>query len=133
MALLESRKLAKLQPRQDSLSICTHPLESECESCRKQSKHENYVAMLQGIIAGEYDEIMANTKLFSHRNKVMAEADLIAIKNDYVDIYEVKCSYRPTKARKQLARLRRLLSQKYRVRNLYFFPGNMERIIHLNF
>ena len=133
MALLESRKLAKLQPRQDSLSNCNHSKRRACENCRKQSKHENYVAMLQGIIGEEYDEIMANTKLFSSRNKVMAEADLIAVKNDYVDIYEVKCSYRPTKAKKQLARLRRLLSQKYRVRNLYFFPGNMEQIILLNF
>jgi len=133
MALFEKRKLVKLQPRENPLSNCSHNYKIACENCRRQSKHENYVAMLQKIIEEEYDEIMANTKLFSSRNKVMAEADLIAIKNGVVDIYEVKCSYRPTKAKKQLARLRRLLSQKYRVRNLYFFPGNMEQIILLNF
>ena len=61
--------------------------------------------------------------LYSKKQRLVGEIDLLAVKGDYCDIYEVKCSYRIFKARKQLERFRKVMSQETEVRNLYFFCG----------
>lgn len=41
------------------------------------------------------------------RKRVVAKADVVAYKNVYCDVYEVKCSYHVTKARMQLTKIRK--------------------------
>ena len=97
----------------------------------KQSKHEAYIDLLITLIHDEYDYIMKNVKCYGAKNRVACEADIIAVTDGVADIYEVKCSFRPTKARKQLRRLRRYISRELPVRHTYFFPGSCERIMRL--
>ncbi|MBN2567534.1 hypothetical protein JXB02_05630 [Candidatus Woesearchaeota archaeon] len=49
------------------------------------------------------------------------EIDLLGIKGDRVDVYEVKCSHRLVKARRQLRKIRKLLD----LENIttYFYCG----------
>lgn len=68
----------------------------------------------------DYDSLSTNVRLFSKKGRVLAEIDLLAIRENSYHVYEVKCSYRITKARKQLLRIKRLMPQ---VTNLYFFCG----------
>jgi len=51
------------------------------------------------------------------------------VKDGRIDIYEVKCSYRKTKARKQLERLKKLFPE---IKSLFFFCGEsgmLERLV----
>ena len=72
------------------------------------------------MLLPEYDTLSKNVKLFSKRGRVIAEIDLLGTKDNICDVYEVKCSYRITKARKQLSRIKKLMPY---VDNLYFFCG----------
>ena len=83
-------------------------------------KHDIYLHDLCEKVKYDYDSLSTNVRLFSRRGRVLAEIDLLAIREDSCDVYEVKCSYRITKARKQLQRIKRLMPQ---VTNLYFFCG----------
>ncbi|NJL43984.1 MAG: YraN family protein [Nitrosarchaeum sp.] len=96
------------------------------------NKHDLYVAELVSRIESQYDEIQTHLPLFSYkRNKrrVAGEIDLLARKGDALHVYEVKCSYRPIKARKQLMRIRRLIGVDD-VR-LFFFNGESGSITAL--
>ena len=68
----------------------------------------------------DYDSLSTNVRLYSKKGRVLAEIDLLAIRENSCDVYEVKCSYRITKAKKQLLRIKRLMPH---VTNLYFFCG----------
>jgi hypothetical protein len=98
----------------------------------KLSKHDTGVMYLSKMIEDEYDHIIKNLVVYSNKDRMIAEADLIAFKDGYADIYEVKCSYRPTKAKRQLRKLKKALSPKIKVRNTYFFPMNVDQIILLS-
>ena len=89
----------------------------------KKLKHDVYVEELCNQIRPRYDRLLTNVRLFSTARKplVIAEIDVLARKGKMVDIYEVKCSYRITKARKQLQRICKLIPQ---VNNAYFFCGS---------
>ncbi|MCB9362930.1 hypothetical protein H6504_05825 [Candidatus Woesearchaeota archaeon] len=85
-------------------------------------KHDRYIEDLCSKIEQEYDVLYTNVPVFSKRNKRrrVAEIDVLAVKENKYDVYEVKCSYRITKAKKQLKRIKRLLP---RVTNSFFFCG----------
>ena len=85
-------------------------------------KHDRYVEDLCSIIEQDYDALYTNVPLFSKRNnrRRVAEIDVLAVKENRYYVYEVKCSYRITKARKQLKRIKRLLP---RVKQSFFFCG----------
>lgn len=83
-------------------------------------KHDVYLHDLREKVKLDYDSVSTNVRLFSKKGRVLAEIDLLAVRNDSCDVYEVKCSYRITKAKKQLLRIKRLMPQ---VTNLYFFCG----------
>lgn len=93
----------------------------------KRTKHDRYVEELRRRIEERYDEVLVNQKFYA-RKRVVAEADLVGVRDGRVDIYEVKCSYRPTKAKAQLRKLRRIVSGSYAVGSLFFYPANTERL-----
>ena len=86
----------------------------------KRIKHDVYLQSLYERIKPEYDSLSKNVRLFSKRGRVIAEIDILAAKENTFDVYEVKCSHRITKARKQLYKIKKLMPQ---VNNMFFFCG----------
>lgn len=70
-------------------------------------RHDKYIEQLISRLEG-YQNLTQNVPI---RNKkcTRAEIDLIGVKDQEIHVFEVKCSYRMTKAKKQLARIKRLL------------------------
>ena len=91
-------------------------------------KHDKYVETLCAQIEPHYDVLykhipIYSTKRRSRRTVMLGEIDIIAFKGDYYDIFEVKCSRRITKAKKQLVRIRKALDMDKKLRNAFFFCG----------
>lgn len=98
-------------------------------SQNKDIKHDRYLKELCCDLDKFYDEIQTNIPLFSKKNRRVTEIDILARKDNFYDVYEVKCSYRISKARKQLLKIKKLMP---RVKNTYFYCGeskSIERII----
>ncbi|MBI2657421.1 hypothetical protein HYX08_01870 [Candidatus Woesearchaeota archaeon] len=57
----------------------------------------------------------------------MGEVDILAKKGSRFDLYEVKCSYRILKAKKQLDRAKRYL--KLENSRSYFYCGNSKSLV----
>ena len=88
---------------------------------RKLSKHDRYVLDLKEKIKHRYDFISVNVKILGKKRN-LGEIDLVAKKGNKVDLYEVKCSHRIVKAKKQLHKIKKLLDlEKSRT---YFYCGN---------
>lgn len=73
------------------------------------TKHDRYVLELKDKVKHKYDFISTNVKVTS-RKRSLGEIDLIGRKGNYIDLYEVKCSHRILKAKKQLERMKRLMN-----------------------
>ena len=67
----------------------------------------------------------------SSKKRMVGEIDILAFKDGFYDIYEVKCSYRITKARKQLERIRKSLKMGRQLRKAYFFCGESKKLEEL--
>ena len=93
---------------------------------QKLSKHDRYVLELRDKIIHKYDSVSVNVKLQSKKRN-LAEIDLIAKKGDNVDLYEVKCSPRIVKARKQLKRIKRILN--LHSSRAYFYCGSSGSLV----
>ena len=94
-------------------------------------KHDVYVKDLCAMIKPNYDFLSTNVRLFSNKKKrVLAEIDILAMKNGRVDVYEVKCGNRIIKAKKQLKRIRRLMPN---VNDTFFFSGDSGELRKLEF
>lgn len=90
------------------------------------SKHDMYVLELKDKIKHKYDFISVNVKI-AGKKRSLGEIDIIAKKGNKVDLYEVKCSHRIVKARKQLNRMKRLMNlNKSRA---YFYCGSSESLV----
>jgi len=87
------------------------------------SKHDQYVDDLCDKIKPEYDLILRHVPLYSSRQRLVGEIDVLAYKEGICDIYEVKCSHRISKAKRQLTKFKKILSQGSRVRDGFFFCG----------
>lgn len=92
----------------------------------KLSKHDRYVLELKDRIKDNYDSISTNVPL-RHSKRSLGEIDIIAKKGDRFDLYEVKCSYRIVKAKKQLDRLKKYL--KLENSRSYFYCGNSKSLV----
>jgi len=96
----------------------------------KPTIHDRYVRELCSQIGPSYDFLLTNVPLFRTKQKKrstqIGEIDVLAVKDDRYDVYEVKCSYRVTKARKQLKRIRK----KFPVQHTFCFFGE-SKIIEL--
>ena len=93
---------------------------------QKLSKHDRYVLELRDKIIHKYDSVSVNVKLQSKKRN-LAEIDLIAKKGDNVDLYEVKCSPRIVKARKQLRRIKKILN--LHSSRAYFYCGSSGSLV----
>jgi len=92
----------------------------------KLTKHDKYVLELKDRIKHKYDFISVNVKVAS-RKRSLGEIDLVARRGDKVDLYEVKCSHRIVKAKKQLQRMKRLMNLgKSRA---YFYCGSSGALV----
>lgn len=74
---------------------------------------------LKDKISAEYDMVRTHVP-FSISRKSNGEIDLVARRGDRVDIYEVKCSHRIAKARKQVKRARKHIGK---FGESYFYCG----------
>ena len=78
----------------------------------KLSKHDRYVLELSNKIKNSYDSISVNVPV-KYSKRSVGEIDIMAKKGNMLDLYEVKCSYRILKAKKQLNRIKRYLNIKW--------------------
>ncbi len=76
---------------------------------KRLSKHDRYVLALRDKIRNDYDSLSLNVKI-TGRKRSLGEVDILARKGNKIDLYEVKCSHRVVKARKQLERMQRILN-----------------------
>ncbi len=88
----------------------------------KINKHDRYVEKLYSKIKDQYDTIERHVEI-SSKKSLVAEIDLIATKGDQIDVYEVKCSYRIVKARKQLNKIHKLYHYRSNFRKFFYCGG----------
>ncbi|MFT4303821.1 MAG: hypothetical protein ACMXYG_04590 [Candidatus Woesearchaeota archaeon] len=74
---------------------------------------------------------MKHVPLYSRRNRLIGEVDIIGFKDGYCDLYEVKCSYRISKAKRQITKFKKILSTGSNVRNGFFFCGESGSLLML--
>jgi hypothetical protein len=67
--------------------------------------------------------------LYSPKKRLVGEIDVLAFKDDVCDIYEVKCSYRIAKAKRQLEKVKKHIEKASPVRNIFFFCGEAESLV----
>ena len=87
----------------------------------KLTKHDRYVLDLCHKIKGLYDDISTHVSLRKKKRSV-GEIDVLAHQGDRVHVYEVKCSFRIAKARKQLQRIKKHLN--FDNASYYFYCGS---------
>ena len=92
----------------------------------KLSKHDRYVLELSNKIKHRYDSVSVNVPI-RHSKRSLGEIDIVAKKGNRYDLYEVKCSYRITKAKKQLKRIRNILNLKNA--RSYFYCGSSGMLV----
>lgn len=100
---------------------------------RKLTKHDRYLLDLCDKLNGKYDEVYTNI-LFKNSKRVIAEADIVSAKDDLIDVYEVKCSKRIIKAKRQLRKIKRILENTSKEQNNYrffFYCGSSKEIIEV--
>jgi Holliday junction resolvase-like predicted endonuclease len=90
------------------------------------NKHDRFVQELCEKIKDDYELISTNVKL-TKKKRSLGEIDVLAKRGNLFDIYEVKCSYRLTKARKQVKSLRKHF--KLSINNFYFYCGATSSLI----
>ena len=90
------------------------------------TKHDRYVLELKDKIKHKYDFVSVNVKI-TGRKRSLGEIDLVARRGKNIDLYEVKCSHRILKAKKQLERMKRLMNlDKSRT---YFYCGSSGALV----
>lgn len=94
------------------------------------NKHDRYVKQLSQRLQGSYDVLYTHYPIFGRKCQ-LAEVDLLGIKDGTIDVYEIKCSPRIVKARRQLSRIKRLLSGRGRV-NTFFYCGMSNAVLAIN-
>jgi hypothetical protein len=68
-----------------------------------------------------------------NRQRLIAEIDILALKEGKYDIYEVKCSHRIYKARKQLTKIKKLLNRdSKKIGNAFFYCGESKLLLNMN-
>ena len=92
----------------------------------KLSKHDRYVLELSNKIKANYDSISVNVPV-KHSKRSFGEIDIMARKGNRLDLYEVKCSYRIFKARKQLNRIKKYLNLNNA--RSYFYCGSSKLLV----
>lgn len=94
----------------------------------KLSKHDKYVLELSHKIKHKYDYVSVNVPI-RHLKRSLGEIDILAKKGNRLDLYEVKCSYRILKAKKQLNRIKNILNLKNT--RSYFYCGSSGMLVNV--
>lgn len=92
----------------------------------KLSKHDKYVLELSNKIKSNYDSVSLNVPL-RYAKRSLGEIDIVAKKGNRFDLYEVKCSYRILKAKKQLYKVKKYLNLNNA--RSYFYCGSSRILI----
>jgi hypothetical protein len=94
------------------------------------NKHDRYLEELCSNLKDQYDHVYTNLPLYSDKNRPIGEIDLLCIKGEQADIYEVKCSYRIVKAKKQLKRIKRFFGSNNLFKNVrtFFYCGESSKL-----
>ena len=90
------------------------------------TKHDRYVTELCKRLRNTYDVLFTNVKL-KRDGRLIGEIDIYARKGARIDIYEVKCSYRIAKAKKQLKKAKNFLEIEDGKK--YFYCGNSDLLL----
>lgn len=88
------------------------------------NKHDRYVHELYHKIKKDYDQVILDCKISAGKRSLI-QVDLLGIKDGDIDIYEVKCSPRYSKASRQLLKARKTMKIPAR---LFFYCGSDKRI-----
>jgi len=93
----------------------------------KPNKHDRYVQELYKKVQDRYDYLILDYEIGGSK-RLLGQVDLAGIRKDKTDLFEVKCSYRIHKARKQLKRAQKIM----RVQgNLFFYCGSSGQILEV--
>lgn len=79
-------------------------------------------------IRSDYDSISTHLKL-EKKKRLIAEIDIIARRGKELHFFEVKCSNRIVKARKQLKRVKKIFSS-YDT-TCYFYCGSGDKLVEV--
>ena len=97
------------------------------------TKHDQYVSKLKECLEPDYDSILTHVPLYeSYRRKqrLVGEIDILARRGDKYDIYEVKCSPRLVKARKQLRKIRKV--SRFNISKMFFYCGSSAMLVRMS-
>lgn len=86
----------------------------------KTNKHDRYVLELYKQVQDRYDYLILDYEIASKKRK-LGQIDLCGIKDGDIDLFEVKCSPRFHKAKKQLIHARKLIKSRG---SLFFYCGS---------
>ena len=90
------------------------------------TKHDMYIVELCKRLRNTYDVLFTNVQL-KKDGRLIGEIDIYARKGNRIDIYEVKCSYRIAKAKKQLKKVKKFLEIERGKK--YFYCGNSDLLL----
>ena len=93
---------------------------------KRLNKHDRYVSELCAELRNTYDVVLPHVVLKPDK-KPVGEIDIYARKGTKIDLYEVKCSNRRIKARKQLKKAKRLL-ELGDDSDTYFYCGESDKM-----
>lgn len=91
--------------------------------------HALYIRKLSKELQKDYESIETNIEL-SSRRRVLAEIDILAEKDGEVHVYEVKKSYRPTKAKEQFRKIRKYYSRQ--IARFYLYCAEADLLVELS-
>lgn len=94
----------------------------------KPNKHDRYVQKLVRQLRPDYDSISTHLKL-EKKKRLIGEVDIIARRGNKLYLFEVKCSYRIVKARKQLTKLKRIFNS-YDT-TCFFYCGAGDKLVEI--
>lgn len=95
---------------------------------RDEAEHSSLIDRLEEKVKSKYTLVFRETEVRDvYTGKIVGEADLVGIVDGNFDVYEVKVTDRPKKARRQLLRIRSYLQNFGNVR-LYYYNGTDNRI-----
>ena len=95
----------------------------------KLTKHDRHVEELYCGLKDKYEYLAMNIPLTNSKRRKIGEIDLLGVHGDWIDIYEVKTSYRIHKAKKQLFKLKKNLGEgNYR---FYFYCGSSKQLVQM--
>lgn len=95
-------------------------------------KHDEYVEDLYEQLKDSYHTVFRGLPLHSNKGRLIGEIDLLAVNDHAVDIFEVKCSFRPVKARKQLQKITKIFgSESDQAVNTWFYCGEAAKLLKI--